>query len=173
MKTGMVVAALLLCTFSVNAQNSAVDWFAMSEGFNMQSSSPGLLRFSVGQPFVGRASGVNRTVESGFFIHSILRGIITSVPVGPDFPVEFRLDQNYPNPFNPSTIISFQIPTAERVVLKVYNILGQEVATLMDDRKEAGAYEVTWNPRDASSGMYFYRLNAGERSQTRKLMIVK
>lgn len=99
--------------------------------------------------------------------------MVTVPPAMDERPVAFNLAQNYPNPFNPSTIIPFQIPTAERVVLKVYNILGQEVVTLMDEWKEPGAYEVAWNASGVSSGMYFYRLSAGERSETRKLLLLR
>lgn len=113
------------------------------------------------------------TLGGGVF-KRLLSQVITSVePISHQLPQEVRLEQNYPNPFNPSTIIPFQLPTAERVVLKVYNILGQEVATLMDEWKEPGVYEVAWNASGVSSGMYFYRLSAGERSLTQKLLLLR
>ncbi len=85
----------------------------------------------------------------------------------------FELAQNYPNPFNPMTTIRYQIPTAETVSLKVYDVLGKEVATLVSGRQEAGSYVVPFNAAGLSSGMYFYRLQAGSFAETRKMMLVK
>jgi len=86
---------------------------------------------------------------------------------------EYELAQNYPNPFNPVTMIRYQIPTAETVSLKVYDVLGKEVATLVSGRQEAGNYAVPFNASGLSSGMYFYRLQAGGFVETRKMMLVK
>lgn len=86
---------------------------------------------------------------------------------------EFYLSQNYPNPFNPSTDIKYQIPEAGLVSLKVYDLLGREVATLVDEHKTAGSYEVEFNVSELSSGVYFYKLRAGEYSNTKKMMLSK
>jgi hypothetical protein len=86
---------------------------------------------------------------------------------------EYELAQNYPNPFNPVTMIRYQIPTAETVSLKVYDVLGKEVATLVSGRQEAGNYAVPFNASGLSSGVYFYRLQAGSFVETRKMMLVK
>ena len=88
-------------------------------------------------------------------------------------PREFILFQNYPNPFNPSTTIQFQIPNSSFVNLKVYDILGREVTTLVNEEKSAGVYEVEFNADDLSSGIYFYTLKAGKYLQTRKLILMK
>lgn len=88
-------------------------------------------------------------------------------------PSDFRVEQNYPNPFNPSTTIKFSIPTNTRLSLKVYNMLGQEVATLADGEFGAGTYSVQWNATGFASGVYFYRLQAGNRAETKKLMLLK
>ena len=89
----------------------------------------------------------------------------------------FALSQNYPNPFNPSTMISYQLAVNSHVTLKVYNVLGQEVATLVNDRQEAGSYTVSFNTSKGtlslSSGVYFYRLNAGSFVSTKKLILMK
>jgi len=88
-------------------------------------------------------------------------------------PLTFSLSQNYPNPFNPSTTISYQLPVSKHVTLKVYDILGREVATLVDGFKSAGSYEVRFNASELSSGVYFMRLTAGTFSSTRKIMLTK
>jgi FlgD Ig-like domain len=96
-------------------------------------------------------------------------------------PKAYSLSQNSPNPFNPSTTISYELPEAAgaiKVVLDVYNIRGQRVVTLVDELKDAGKYTVNWDGRDASgravsSGVYFYRMQAGEFSSVRKMVILK
>jgi len=93
---------------------------------------------------------------------------------GASVPASFRLEQNYPNPFNPSTTIEFQISQASRVSLKVFNLLGQEVATLVDDAKQAGVYRVTFDAGTLSSGVYFYRLATNNGLiASRKMLLIK
>jgi hypothetical protein len=85
----------------------------------------------------------------------------------------FLLGQNYPNPFNPTTIISYQMPVSGHVTLKVYDVLGREVITLVNDQKPAGSYILDWNASNLPTSVYFYRLSTGCFIATRKLMIVK
>ncbi|GBD87947.1 ser-Thr-rich glycosyl-phosphatidyl-inositol-anchored membrane family protein [bacterium BMS3Abin03] len=100
------------------------------------------------------------------------------VEVEVSLPNEFRLEQNYPNPFNPSTKIKFTIPYVETghapsVQLKVYDILGNEVATLVNEEKPAGTYEVEFDAVDLTSAIYFYQLKAGSFIQTKKMILIK
>jgi hypothetical protein len=98
-------------------------------------------------------------------------------------PLEFALMQNYPNPFNPSTVISYQLPVSSDVTLKVYDVLGNEVATLVDEEKPAGNYEVEFSAKGGSasggnaynlaSGIYFYKLQAGNFIETKKMLLMK
>ncbi|MBK6912313.1 MAG: T9SS type A sorting domain-containing protein [Ignavibacteriales bacterium] len=93
-------------------------------------------------------------------------------------PNEFRLDQNYPNPYNPSTKISWQSPAGSWQTLKIYDVLGNEVATLVDEYKPAGRYEVEFDShsnkgQNLSSGVYFYQLKAGSYIQTRKMILIR
>ncbi|MEE8405339.1 MAG: T9SS type A sorting domain-containing protein [candidate division Zixibacteria bacterium] len=101
--------------------------------------------------------------------------VVDSDPIGVDLPTVFALDQNYPNPFNPSTDISFALPTAGRVSLIIYNVLGQEVETLVDGNLDAGNHTVTWEASSYSSGVYFYRLIADNDKfvKTNKMMVLK
>ncbi len=89
------------------------------------------------------------------------------------FPCTPTLEQNYPNPFNPSTIISFRIPSKAFVTLKIFDEVGREVTTLVNEQKEIGFYNIEWNASNFSSGVYFYRLQAGEFSKTKALILIK
>jgi hypothetical protein len=87
-------------------------------------------------------------------------------------PQQFLLEQNYPNPFNPSTVISYQIPKASHVLLKIYDVLGREISTLINKEQVPGNYKVEIKGQ-ISSGIYFYRLTTGDFSQTKKMMMLK
>ncbi|HXG37213.1 MAG TPA: T9SS type A sorting domain-containing protein [Bacteroidota bacterium] len=102
--------------------------------------------------------------------------IVTSMHDPMEQRVEFRLSQNYPNPFNPATVISFTLPdvgTRHDVSLRVFNMLGQEVATLVNGEMEAGYHQVQWQAEGLPSGVYFYRLEAGSFVETKKMMLVR
>jgi len=99
--------------------------------------------------------------------------ITTSVEEDNVIPTEFVLFQNYPNPFNPSTKIKFVIPKSSFVNLKVYNVLGIEAATLVNQERPAGNYEVEFNATDLPSGVYFYRLQAGDFIETKKMILLR
>jgi hypothetical protein len=87
--------------------------------------------------------------------------------------IEMSLFQNYPNPFNPSTEIGYGVPGTEYVTLKVYDLLGREVATLVNERKAPGSYSVSFDASGLASGVYFYRLEAGNFMQTKKLIVLR
>ena len=88
-------------------------------------------------------------------------------------PAEYGLAQNYPNPFNPVTSIEYSVAGNVQATLKVYNVLGQEVVTLVDEVQEPGQYSVSWDAGDVASGVYFYRLNAGDFSATKRMVLMK
>ncbi len=88
-------------------------------------------------------------------------------------PENYSLSQNYPNPFNPATVISYQLSANSIVSLKVFDIVGREVATLVNDRQEAGTYQTLFNAQGLASGLYFYQLRAGSYTETKKMMLVK
>ncbi len=102
-----------------------------------------------------------------------LSEIVSVKIISSELPIEFGLKQNYPNPFNPSTIIGFSVPTGSFISLKVYDLLGKEVSTLVSKFLTPGMYEVNFDAGNLASGVYFYQLNAGEFVQTKKLLLQK
>jgi hypothetical protein len=88
-------------------------------------------------------------------------------------PIQFLLEQNYPNPFNPSTTIEYSIPESGNVKLQVYNSLGEELVTLVNDYKEAGNYKINFNASDLSSGIYYYRLASNSFNEIKKMILLK
>ncbi|MBP9582503.1 MAG: T9SS type A sorting domain-containing protein [Ignavibacterium sp.] len=92
---------------------------------------------------------------------------------GEGIPTVYDLAQNFPNPFNPSTTIRYQIPQDGIVTLKIYDILGSEVATLVNEQKAAGKYEINFNASNFASGVYIYKIQAGSFNSSKKLMLLK
>ena len=88
-------------------------------------------------------------------------------------PAIFSLEQNFPNPFNPSTKISWQSPVNSHQTLKIYDVLGNEVATLVNEYRTAGKYEAEFNANNLASGIYYYQLKVGEFVQTKKMVLIK
>ncbi len=98
---------------------------------------------------------------------------VTSLSDDDELPTEFVLEQNYPNPFNPSTKISFTIPSSGFTSLKIYNVLGNEVTTLLNGALQAGKHNINFNATNLSSGTYFYKLSSGNFVETKKMMFLK
>ena len=126
-----------------------------------------------------RVKGVNSNGTSHYSsnVGKFNVGTITSVE-NEEIPSTFNIEQNYPNPFNPETIIKFSLPEAEFVTLKIYNMLGQEVITLIQEQKNLGNHSVVWNGKDnrgnqLASGTYIYRITAGEFNSTKKMVLIK
>jgi hypothetical protein len=117
-----------------------------------------------GTLFVGTAGG------------GVWKRALTELSVGPSsnkVPAQFSLSQNYPNPFNPATTVRYSLPHRSQVLLTVYNTLGQEVATLVQEQQEAGSYEVKFDGSALASGVYFYRLQTGSFVDTKRLLLLK
>ena len=151
--------------------------------YHLQASSP---LIDAGDPSMTEAD--NSTINMGRYggtteYTSVSSGDGTSstkpaVLKTEEAPLVFSLSQNAPNPFNPETIISYSLPQSEQVKLVIYNVLGQEIRTLVNAFKPAGRYRVVWNSKDdfgrsVSSGIYFYQITAGEFLDTRKMLILK
>jgi hypothetical protein len=119
-------------------------------------------------PFEVTAKGLAKAGASDWTLTgSFLEGGEVGVPR------EFALLSNYPNPFNAATVIEYQLPEASDVKLEVYNILGEKVATLVDHKQEAGYKVITWDASEVSSGLYFYKLTAGDFTETKRMMLAK
>lgn len=107
------------------------------------------------------------------YVFDNLAGITVNNQLENDIVSTFNLEQNYPNPFNPSTTINFSVQQAGNVTMSVYNLLGQQVATLVDQKMKAGSHSVTFDASGLSSGTYIYRITSGEFVQTKKMMLIK
>jgi hypothetical protein len=126
-------------------------------------------------------SFTDENIENGTYLYSLIQIDYdgTTENVGAveiiinNTPNEYSLLQNFPNPFNPSTIISFTIPERTKVVLKVYDVLGTEVAELINDIKSPGRYEVEFNSNGLSSGIYFYTVQTGKFTDSKKMILLK
>jgi len=105
-------------------------------------------------------------------VHKAIKNLVTSVE-DESLEVKFDLSQNYPNPFNPTTVINYSIPSKSKVTLKVYDVLGKEIAKLVDEEKSAGTHNLEFDASNLSSGVYFYRINAGNFQEVRKMMLIK
>jgi len=103
----------------------------------------------------------------------LIQDLSKPVPLPTVLANEFRLLQNYPNPFNPATTIEYSIPENSIVTLKVYDILGKEVASIFNEYQNQGSYIVNWNASSLSSGVYIYKLTAGNYSDTKKMVLSK
>jgi len=132
---------------------------------------------------------INQTTDGGYIVTGSyyrgrcgLIGDLWLIKLSPDSPTEmdenvffsdFSLHQNYPNPFNPTTTLQYQIPELRFVTLKIYDVLGNEIETLINEEKQADSYEINWNAKNLPSGVYFYRLQAGSFVETKKMVLLK
>jgi hypothetical protein len=123
---------------------------------------------------LGNAEGATFTLANNTVV-TITSREVTKLRLGKvaAVPLVFALRQNYPNPFNPSTTIHYEVPGLAVVQLVVYDILGREVTTLVDEMKTAGAYDINFNTIGLASGVYFYRMQAGDFVGTKKMVLMK
>ncbi len=128
---------------------------------------------TVGQPAIGPMSTNDHTSLAGFWYTTFERATSIEQIEDEGLPRGFRLDQNYPNPFNPMTTLAFAIPHRAHVTLKVFDLLGRAVSTLVDKALGPGAYKVVFDAEDLPSGVYFYRIEAEAFVQTKKLILLK
>ena len=142
-------------------------------GDNWVSQTSGTTQYICGVSFIDSLNGtvvgdhgtILRTTNGGvtFFEEKEIEGI----------PTAYYLSNNYPNPFNPSTKIKYSVPQLSRVIIKVFDILGNEIETLVNVEKQPGTYEINWYATNLPSGVYFYQLRAGNFVQTKKMVLMK
>jgi photosystem II stability/assembly factor-like uncharacterized protein len=166
------------CVFFVDAYNG---WISSGAGGILHTADGG----STWTNQAGGGNGMNWAIQmynanigwmvgDYYVFYTKTGGVIVSVeePKTNGLPQRYALAQNFPNPFNPCTTISYSLLTATSVSLRIFNTLGQEVASLVNERKDAGSYLVQWNAT-VPSGIYFYRLQAGEYLETKKMILLK
>jgi uncharacterized lipoprotein YddW (UPF0748 family) len=146
--------------------------FADSSGLTDTTVAVGPLEYY--RIYFWRVRATNGIGTSGWSsVNSFRTAQVVAVERDEALPKEYSLSQNYPNPFNPTTTIQFTVPQNGRVSVKVYDVLGREEATLVDEEMPAGAYRVTWNAATAASGVYFYRIVAGSFTATKRMVLVR
>lgn len=140
------------------------------ENFNFTTSATPILSYTF-IAIVNLAVGTSGSSTGGVWIYT--EGVIQSVAVNNENASGYMLKQNYPNPFNPSTQLEFGISNLGSVSLKIYDVLGIEIATLVNEIKPSGNYSVEWDASDYPGGVYFYKLQAGNLTETKKMLLIK
>lgn len=173
----------LVDSFYLSTEQIRADTLVQTKLFNISKSNPHISFYLTGllpgDKIKLRATITDTSIffntahypETGFVIMNILPPV-QSVDNG-DKRLVYELAQNYPNPFNPITRIRYQIPEPSLVTVKVYDVLGNEIASLLREEKIAGSYEIEFNGSSLTSGIYYYRITAGSFSQTKKMILLK
>ncbi len=163
---------LLILPVAIQAQHQ-IKSSVLGNGAAPTSGASNRLVGTLGQPAIGIASGQANVSNAGFWAQAI--DFVTSVEEISTgvIPREFRLEQNYPNPFNPATTIQFALPKQSKVTLKLYDLLGREISTLVNEELQVGKYKFTFEANDLPSGIYFYQLRTEGFVDTKKLTLLK
>ena len=183
-------------TASVNGGNAILQWVTATElnnyGFEIERASSGLNGSNSGFEKIGFVKGhgnsssvlkysyTDRLTESGKYLYRLKQidsdgtyKYSKEIEAVNSVPSAFTLGQNYPNPFNPSTNINFSLKNASNVELTVYNAIGEKVAQLVNEKKEAGNYSVSFDAKKLASGIYLYSLKAGSNYAVKKMNLIK
>jgi hypothetical protein len=148
--------------YGTSASNTVVNYMV----FNLPEESELIWR-------VRAQNGSGTSPWSTTASYTTMGGTSTPVEEGAELPTQAELFQNYPNPFNPTTTIAFELPARSDVTLTVYDVMGRQVTTLVSESLSAGRHDVTWDAGDRASGLYLYRLRAGNFVQSKTLTLVK
>jgi hypothetical protein len=170
----IVLAGSLLVFCLTASSQTRIPFLSANSGVSMGAAGSVSILSALTQPMVGSSSGNGVTVHSSLGAYSKFLSVTTSV--GRDdgtVPAEYSLSQNFPNPFNPVTTIRYGIPAAGRVTLTVYDILGRTVAVLVDAIHQPGRHDATFDGMRYSSGVYFYRIQAGDFQSLKKMVMLK
>lgn len=173
MKTIQIILILMTLFASRTEAQNKIASSVLGSGGTTTSGNNNRIVGTLGQNLIGVSSNANNISNAGFWYQAT--DLITSVEqIENDLlPTEFRLEQNYPNPFNPSTTIQFALPKTSNITIKIYDILGREVATLIDEEYQPGQYKIIFEAGQLASGLYVYRIQAGDFRETKKLMLLR
>ena len=171
---GIVAAAILSTAYAISANDPspyALDAITISAAGGVSSSASYSNFLTSGQAVIGKASSESYSTELGFFVE-------TEFPtaIGDDIatlPMAYALRQNYPNPFNPSTTIQFDLPQQSHVTLTIINVQGKRVHTLVSEERAAGVHREVFDASRLASGVYWYHIQAGSFTQSKKLVLLK
>ena len=163
-----LLLSIHLQTFSQNQISFAVN----GNGGGIQTNSAYVIVGTLGQSSIDRGDNTIHQTQSGFW-SMYSQNVLQNVEGENKLPTEYRLEQNYPNPFNPSTVIKFGIPERAIVVIKIYDILGSEITTLLNRETDMGWYELKFDAAGYSSGIYICRMQAGSYINTKKMLMIK
>lgn len=170
--TVVLLIFLFANTITMVAQHN-IPVSVIGSGGEKQLNSSYTLVGTVGQIAVGHMTNTNYNLKSGFWTEYYQSVIVDVEEEESLLPIIYDLDQNYPNPFNPATIIRFALPERTRVVIKIYDILGAEVITLVNEELDAGWYEKAFIPAALSTGVYIYRMQTDGYVNTKKMLLIK
>lgn len=163
-----LIFLLLTASFSYTQTISGV--FGSAGG--KQTNSTHQLSSTIGESLIGFSNNSSTKSYAGFW-YAYIESITTDVEDQLSVPTDYKLEQNYPNPFNPGTVIRFAVPERTMVTLKVYDIIGREIATLINEERDRGWYNQSFDASKLASGIYIYRLSAGAKVFSKKMMLIK
>lgn len=155
----------------INFSQHQIPFSVIGSGGVSQTNAGYILTGTLGEPFIGEAVSSSNTAYSGFW-YLYYEDVVSSIE-DEAIPRHFALEQNFPNPFNPTTTIKFALPERNLVQIRLYTIIGEEVLLLVNEEMNQGWYEIKLNMNSFSSGVYIYRMNAGNYVSTRKMMLIK
>ncbi len=165
------LVALCLCLTPLRAAPAGehIVRDVVAGGGGAASSADHLLLHTIGQPVIDLTSTTAHALEQGFWYLPWVIVTDAETPV----PFAYRLDQNYPNPFNPVTTIRFSLTRPSRVTVRVYDVAGRLVRTIVDEMMEAGEHSLPFEAGGLASGVYFYRLKAAHFEKTKKMIVLR
>ena len=139
-------------------------WSTINQGFNIV---PRINSLKIHNNYIYAG-----TVQQSVWKRALIE-LVGIIKINAENPTMYSLSQNYPNPFNPRTVISFSLPVVNNATLKVYDVMGREVQTLVNEKLQAGTYEVTFDGSGLTSGVYFYKLMTEGFSETKRMLLIK
>lgn len=170
----IIIGVVLMFVLSISTALSQyqITNSVIGSGGNTISNTSNSIVNTIGETFIGTSSNTANQNQIGFW-YVYQQTTITDIEDEETIPTVFKLEQNYPNPFNPSTIIKFAVPERSNVLIKIYDIIGNEVLTLANEEMEAGWYKKSFNANGLASGVYLYRMQAGSYIMIKKMLLIK